>query len=423
MATAFLPTAEYAAQLDRQDPLAAYGERFHHPLTHSGERAVYLAGHSLGLAPKTSEAAVRAVMHQWQEKGVRGHFEGLAPWLHYHDTLTASMAQLVGAQPEEVIVMNSLTVNLHLLMVSFYRPTAKRYKIVMEAQAFPSDIYAVKSQLRYHGHDPKDALILVEPAPGEVTIDIARWKQVLERENHRVAFVWVGQVNYLTGQGFDIAAICEAAHNVGALMGVDCAHGVGNIPLQLHRWGVDCAAWCCYKYLNGGPGTVGAAFIHERHLGEKNLPRFSGWWGHDKRTRFDMPAEFQAMVTAESWQLSNPPIFQMAALRASLDIFDEVGMMALREKSKQLTGYLYFLLQGRERVRILTPADPQQRGCQLSLQVSPADDMEARCWALGVVVDFRPPNVIRVAPTPLYTRFSDVYTFAQRLSEVLWLER
>ncbi|MHA7841507.1 MAG: kynureninase [Gammaproteobacteria bacterium] len=419
--TAFLPTAEYAAQLDSQDILASYGEQFYYPLTEQGERVIYLAGHSLGLAPKKSQLAVNVAMEQWQEKGVRGHFEGKTPWVHYHETLTPAMAQLVGAKPEEVIVMNGLTVNIHLLMVSFYRPTSKRYKILMEAQAFPSDIYAVKSQLHYHGFDPDDALVVVKPAAGKDIIDIEQWREALADHGDSVAFVWVGQVNYLTGQRFDIEAICQATHHVGALLGVDCAHGVGNVPLQLHQWNVDCAAWCCYKYLNGGPGTVGAAFIHERHLKEKNLPRFSGWWGHDKHHRFQMSPEFNPMATAEGWQLSNPPIFQMAALRASLDIFDEVGMVALRKKSEKLTGYLYYLLQERKDIEILTPADPQQRGCQLSVRINKRQqhNIEEQCWNVGMVVDFRPPDVIRVAPVPLYTRFSDVYTFSQRLSEVL----
>lgn len=415
-------TSEEAIHLDERDPLGEYYDCFHHPLTDDGKPAIYLAGHSLGLAPKNTKVAVQKALEDWQTLGVRGHFIGEAPWLPYHERLSASLANLAGAKVEEVIAMNSLTVNLHLLMVSFYRPTSQRYKIVMEAHAFSSDRYAVVSHLKYHGYDPSTALILIEPNQEDFSTHEDQWKQVLTQHKEEIALIWVEHVNYLTGRANDIQAISKMAHSVGAYMGVDCAHSMGNLPLQLHDWEVDCAVWCSYKYLNGGPGTIGGAFIHQRHLNDNSIPRFAGWWGHDKTSRFKMGTTFEPMATAEAWQLSNPPILQLAALRASLDIFDEVGINALRKKSIALTSYLASLLKDEQHLTLLTPDNPEQRGCQLSLQihhVAKAIHLEQYWWSLGMIVDFRPPNILRVAPVPLYTRFIDVYRFVQQLKVLL----
>jgi kynureninase len=336
--------------------------------------------------------------------------------LPYHHFLTAPTARLVGARPDEVVVMNTLTVNLHLLMVSFYRPTAARHRLLYEGSAFPSDRYAFASQVRFHGFDPAEALVPLAPRPGE---DVLRPEDVLEaigREGDRLALVLLGNVNYFTGQAFDVGGITRAGHAVGAMVGFDLAHGAGNLVFHLHDDGPDFAVWCSYKYLNGGPGALGGAFIHARHHRARGLPRFEGWWGHDEASRFEMGPRFEGMPGAEGWQLSNPPILSMAALRASMDLFDAVGMTALRRKSERLTGLLDQLVRGMPGVEVITPADPAQRGAQLSLRIArDGQGLVRRLAAAGVVCDFRAPDIVRAAPAPFYTRFVDVVRFAEVL--------
>jgi len=374
------------------------------------------------LQPKSARAYIEQELQDWERLGVEGHFHAQNPWLPYHEILAAPTARLVGALPNEVVVMNSLTVNLHLMMVSFYRPTATRHQIVIESSAFPSDQYAVQSQINFHGFDPAKSLREIAPRPGETTIrseDIEKW---LAEQGEQIALLLFSGVNYYTGQAFDCARITRAAHAQGCMVGFDMAHAAGNLPLHLHDWDVDFAVWCSYKYLNGGPGCVGGCFVHERHARNQQLPRFAGWWGHDKSSRFQMPSQFQPIPGAEGWQLSNPSILSLAALRASMAIFDEATMARLRAKSETLTAYLEFLLaqQANEEFSILTPRDPAQRGAQLSLQVTKGG--RAVCDRLarqGILCDWREPDILRVAPVPLYNSFADVHAFADKfLSEV-----
>ncbi len=418
----FKTDREFARQLDRLDSLAHCRDLFHHPKHHDGNPVIYLCGNSLGLQPKSVRAYVEQELADWEAHGVEGHFRAKHPWMPYHENLTRATARLVGAQAQEVVVMNSLTVNLHLLMVSFYRPTPQRYKILIEANAFPSDQYAVKSQIAFHGYDPADAFLELPLREGEVTHRMADIADMLEKEGSQIALVLLGGVNYYTGQFFELGQISELAHKQGCVVGYDLAHAAGNVPLQLHDWNVDFAAWCSYKYLNSGPGSIAGCFVHERHADRQDLPRFAGWWGHDKHTRFKMGPEFQAIPGAEGWQLSNPPILPLAALRASMDIFDEAGMAALREKSIQLTSYLAFLVDemGPEKISYITPNEVEARGCQLSLVVASEgkrvyDALSER----GVVCDWREPDVIRVAPVPLYNSYSDINHFAEILKSVL----
>ena len=368
--------------------------------------------------PKKAREYVEQELADWERLGVAGHLYASHPWLPYHEFLSEQMAAIIGAKPIETVVMNSLTVNLHLLMVSFYRPTAARHKIVIEKGAFPSDQYAVESQIRFHGYDPSGSLLELTPHEFESTLRTEDIIDVIEREGETIAAIMLGGVNYYTGQAFDMKAITEAGHKAGAIVGFDLAHAAGNIELKMHDWGVDFAAWCSYKYLNGGPGSVGGAFVHERYATSFDLPRFAGWWGHHKESRFLMGPEFNPLAGAEGWQLSNPPILQMAALRASLEIFEEAGMSALTEKSRKLTGYLESLIDniGDERISVITPRDPEQRGCQLSIRVRGGDkSLYDRLTSKGVFADWREPDVIRVAPVPLYNSFSDVYEFANIL--------
>ena len=416
----FEASPAFAGELDTLDFLKCFREQFFIPKLDDGSDAVYLTGNSLGLQPKSVRGFVEQELKDWETLGVEGHFHAKTPWLPYHEFLTAKMARLVGAKPIETVVMNSLTVNLHLLMVSFYRPTPTRNKIVIEKGAFPSDQYAVGSQLQFH--DVANGLIELSPREGEATLRTEDIIDVLERNGEEIALVLLGGVNYYTGQAFDMRSVTEAGHRVGAIVGLDLAHAAGNIELKLHDWDVDFAAWCSYKYLNAGPGGIAGAFVHERHANSFELPRFAGWWGHDKQTRFLMGPEFHPMAGAEGWQISNPPILQMAALRASLDIFDEAGMPALREKSKKLTGYLEFLLKEIDdpRIDVITPSDPEQRGCQLSIRVENSDkNLFDAITARGVFADWREPDVIRVAPVPLYNSFTDVYRFAEILKGCL----
>lgn len=412
--------ASDAERLDANDPLSSFRSRFHIPLTSTGEETVYFTGNSLGLQPKTARACIEEELDEWARLGVEGHLHAKHAWLPYHEFVTEPLARLVGAHPAEVVAMNSLTVNLHLLMVSFYRPTSDRYKIIIEKGAFPSDQYAVASQLAFHGVN--DGLIELAPRDGESTLRTEDIIDAIDREGDKTALIMLGGVNYYTGQAFDMRAITDAGHKRGCIVGFDLAHAAGNLELRLHDWDVDFAAWCSYKYLNAGPGGIAGIFVHERHAHSFGLPRFAGWWGHDKATRFLMGPEFQPMPGAEGWQLSNPPIFQLAALRASLEIFDEAGIGNLRKKSVELTGYLEFLLSEikDERISLITPADAAQRGCQLSIRVKDADkSLFESIGAKGVVSDWREPDVIRVAPVPLYNSFRDVFRFTQILRECL----
>lgn len=414
-------TLAFAQNQDARDPLGAYRNEFLLP-RHNDNPVLYFCGNSLGLQPKTVRPAILAELDQWAEHGVEGHFRGDLPWMHYHKYLTQQTARLVGALPHEVVVMNTLTVNLHLMLVSFYRPTQQRFKIVMEAGAFPSDQYAMETQARWHGFDPAEAIVEIAPRPGEDTLRTEDILETIEREGDRVALVIFGGVNYYTGQFYDLQAIAAAAHRVGAYAGFDLAHTAGNLPLQLHDWGADFAVWCSYKYLNSGPGGPSGVFVHERHSDNPALPRFAGWWGHDEGERFQMRKGFKPMRGAEGWQLSNAQIFSFAAHKASLDVFESVGMEALRAKSLQLTGYLEFVLDevNREKnmFRIITPRDPAARGCQISALT------DHRGKALfdymtenGAIADWREPNVIRFAPVPLYNSFEDVWRVGQLLAQ------
>jgi kynureninase len=418
MTTPFQPTRASAMALDADDTLAPYRDRFHLPQGRDGQPCVYLCGHSLGLQPKNVSTYVEQELQDWARLGVEGHFAAQTPWLSYHETLTPQTARLVGARPQEVVVMNALTVNLHFLFVSFYRPTPERYHILIEDDVFPSDRYAVTSHLKWHGYDPAEALLALAPRPGEATLRTEDIEAVLARAGHRIALVWLGGVNYYTGQAFDMARIAAAGHAQGCPVGFDLAHAAGNLPLRLHDWNVDCAAWCSYKYINAGPGAVAGCFVHERYAHRPDLPRLAGWWGHNKASRFDMPSGFDPIPGAEGWQVSNPPILQLAALRASMDLFDEVGMAPLRAKSERLTGYLEFLLDHHALagVTLITPRDPQQRGAQLSLRFDRAgQDIHQRLTRALVICDWREPDVIRVAPVPWYNTFQDVYTFIELL--------
>ncbi len=416
----FQPTRAYALALDDDDPLASYRHHFHHPTAPDGVPCLYLCGNSLGLQPLAVRTYVEQELHDWATLGVEGHFQATHPWLPYHELLTAPTARLVGAKPQEVVVMNALTVNMHLLLVSFYRPTPERYKIVIEADAFPSDRYAVESHIRWHGYDPAEALLQLTPRPGETTIRTENIEALLAREGHAIALLWIGGVNYYTGQAFDMARITRAGQAQGCVVGFDLAHAVGNLVLHLHDWGVDCAVWCSYKYLNAGPGAVGGCFVHERHADSLERPRLAGWWGHNKTTRFRMPPDFDPLPGAEGWQVSNPPILQLAALRASMEMFDAVGMETLRKKSERLTGYLEYLLDHYQPLHVtsITPRDSCQRGAQLSLRVErhgPA--VHERLARTHVVCDWREPDVIRVAPVPLYNSFVDVHRFVEILTQ------
>ncbi len=422
MPDAFEPTRAYARRMDAEDPLSAFRDRFLIPRRPDGSEVVYFAGNSLGLQPKTTRAYVEAELEDWAKYGVEGHFHARHPWMPYHEFLTEQTARLVGAKPVEVVVMNSLTVNLHLMMVSFYRPTPERHKIIIEGHAFPSDRYAVASQIRFHGYDPAEALIELHPRPGEATLRTEDIEAVLAREGSATALVMLGGVNYYTGQAFEMDRITRAARAQGCAVGFDLAHAAGNLALRLHEWGPDFAVWCSYKYLNAGPGSLAGCFVHERHARRFDLPRFAGWWGHDKATRFRMPDTFAPIPGAEGWQLSNPPILPLAALRASMDLFDEAGIGRLRARSERLTGFLAFLLErlGHDAVAILTPDDPRQRGCQLSIRVREGGRaVFDRLTAAGIVCDWREPDAIRAAPVPLYNTFEDVFRFAEVFADAL----
>ena len=414
----FNNSRELALELDNKDPLLSYNDKFHFPVQENGNKHIYLCGNSLGLQAKITESFVKQELDDWKELGVEGHFHAQNPWLPYHEFLSESYSKIVGSKKSEVIAMNTLSVNLHLMMVSFYRPNETKNKIIIEGDAFPSDIYAVESHMKHHGIDPSESLIKLRPREGEVIIRLEDIINVIEQNSESVSLIMLGGVNYYTGQLFDMKKITQVAHNHGILVGFDLAHAVGNVLLLLHDWNVDFAVWCSYKYLNSGPGSVAGAFIHERHH-KKKLERFAGWWGHDKESRFKMPDQFQPIQTAEGWQLSNPSILSLAAVRASLSLFDEVGMSQLITKSKNLTSYLVFLLNQipTDRINIITP---EQRGCQISISVKNGNkDLFNEITKRGVIADWREPDVIRVAPVPLYNSYLDVYNFYQVLKEIL----
>ena len=411
-------TADFALSLDAKDELRKYRNEFHIPLQKNGEEHIYMCGNSLGLQPKRTKEYLNQELEDWATFGVAGHFHAKNPWMPYHEFLTESYAKIVGAKPTEVVAMNTLTVNLHLMMVSFYKPTKKRHKIIIEGDAFPSDIYAVESQIKHHGLSPATSLIKLTPRDGESAIRTEDIQTIIEREGDEISLIMLGGVNYYTGQVFDFENITKLAQAKGINVGFDLAHAAGNIKLELHEWGVDFAVWCSYKYLNSGPGSVAAAFVHERHH-STNLNRFAGWWGHNKEDRFKMPDSFNPIQSAEGWQLSNPPILSLAAIRASLSIFDEVGMDKLVAKSKELTNYLLYLLNtiDTDRIEIITP---EERGCQLSIRVKNGNKtLFDAITDKGVVADWREPDVIRVAPIPLYNSFQDVFKFYTILEEEL----
>jgi len=412
---------DFAIAMDERDPLKEFRERFLFPKT-AGRDCIYLCGHSLGLQPKTAAAYVEQELNEWAQLGVEGHFRAKNPWMPYHRLLTEQTAELVGAKPFEVVVMNSLTVNLHLMMVSFYRPTRERHKIVVERGAFPSDQYAVQSQIRFHGFDPATSLIELTPRPGEACLRDEEIESLIECEGASIALILLGGVNYSTGQAFDMLRITRLGHRLGCMVGFDLAHATGNLQLKLHEWGPDFAAWCSYKYLNGGPGCVAGCFVHERHAREWDLPRFAGWWGHDEQSRFEMGPDFRAMSGADGWQLSNPSIVSLAVLRASMAVFHEAEMQRLWAKSVSLTGYLEFLLNQTASAdfSIITPRETERRGAQLSIQL--ANNGRALCERLaqeGIVGDWREPDIFRVAPVPLYNSYHDVFRFARRFATAI----
>lgn len=421
----FENTISFAQQLDAQDALNQYREQFYIPII-NGQECIYFTGNSLGLQPKTTQNYVLNELEDWANYGVEGHFHGRVPWFSYHEIFADKVAALVGALPTEVVVMNQLTVNLHLLMSTFYRPTKERYKIICEAKAFPSDQYALETQASLHGFDPAEAVIEVVPREGEHTIRTEDIVAAIEQHGSQLALVLFGGVNYYSGQLFDMATITAAAHKVGAYAGFDLAHAAGNVQLQLHDWQVDFACWCSYKYLNSGPGGVAGAFIHEKHVGNTTLPRLAGWWGYDKATRFQMEKGFKAIPTAEGWQLSNAPVLSMAAHKASVDIFAAAGISALAAKGRQLSSYTIFVLQQvnealqQPLIEIITPIEEQERGCQVSFKI-PVRGRQVfdALKHNGVIADWREPDVIRVAPVPLYNRFEEVYRFGQIILNVL----
>lgn len=407
----------FARRMDREDELREFRKRFNIPKAGDGE-AIYLIGNSLGLQPRATQAILKEELEDWARLGGEGHVHARRPWMNYHKLTKKALAKIAGAKPEEVVAMNQLTVNLHLLMVSFYRPDKKRYKILTEAGAFSSDQYAFESQLRFHGIDPNDGLIELRPRKGEYTLRTEDILRAISDHRGSLALVIFGGVQYYTGQFFDIPTITESAHAVGAVAAFDLAHAIGNTPLNLHKDNVDFAVWCSYKYLNSGPGAIAGAFVHERHAESFDLPRFAGWWGYEEQDRFKMLKGFKPMRGIDGWQLSNVPVFQAAAHLASLRIFEEAGMKALRKKSVALTGYLEFLLAKTDpeekRYSIITPLNPAERGCQLSIRMkTQGKEIFSKLIRKGVIADWREPEVIRLAPTPLYNRFEEVYRFSE----------
>jgi kynureninase len=417
----FAADEAWALARDAADPLAWFRGEFLIP-PHGGGEQVYLCGNSLGLQPRATRQALIDELDDWAALAVEAHFRGKNPWMPYHELVRKNLAELVGAHPGEVVAMNSLTTNLHLMMVSFYRPTRERFKILIEKNTFPSDHYAVESQIRFHGHDLASALIELEGDEGNGTISLAAIERTLEQHGSRIALVLLPGVQYLTGQVLDLKRIVELAQSKGCVVGFDLAHAVGNVPVNLHDSGCDFAVWCSYKYLNSGPGAVAGCFVHERHA-RATLPRFAGWWGHDQSTRFKMGPDFVPTPGADGWQLSNPPIFALAPLRVSLEVFHRAGIARLREKSVALTGYLAWLIETQlsNIVEIVTPREAERRGCQLSLRVKGVRHAGRALFDhltdAGIIGDWREPDVIRVAPTPLYNRFMDCLQFVAAVKE------
>ena len=417
MSVSYQATAAWAAEADANDPLRAFRDEFLIP-PYEDHDSHYFCGNSLGLQPRAVREAIAAELDYWGELGVEGHFKGRLPWMDYHEFVRDHLAEVVGAKPSEVVAMNTLGVNLHLMLVSFYRPTAERHAILIEGGAFPTDRYAVESQVRFHGFDPATALIELDGDEPNGTLSLAAIECALTEPGSRIALVMLPGVQYRTGQVFDLPAIVALARRHGCVVGFDLAHAVGNLPLQLHDSGADFAIWCSYKYLNGGPGAVGGAFVHERHA-QATLPRFAGWWGHDKHTRFQMGPEFQPTPGADGWQLSNPPILALVPLRVSLDIFHRAGMPRLREKSQRLTGYLDWLVRTQlgDVLDVVTPSEPERRGAQLSIRVLGGRERGRALFEYlmehGVIGDWREPDVIRISPAPLYNRYADCLAFAE----------
>ncbi len=417
----FLPDEAFACRLDAGDPLRGYRDRFQLPMQPDGKPLIYFCSQSLGLPPKAVRGLFEEELDRWGRLGVEGHFQGTTPWYTYQELFRESHARLVGGRPDEVILMNGLTINLHLMLLTFYRPRPGRHKILVDEPLFPSDLYAIKSQVRHHGFHASDALLTLKPRAGEHALRLEDIEALLQERGQEIALVLWSGANFFTGQCFDLERITRAGQRQGCQVGFDLAHAVGNVPLQLHKWNVDFAVWCTYKYLNGGPGSVAGCFVHDNHGRNVDLPRLAGWWGNDPATRFRMQLQpdFIPRPGADGWQVSNPPILALVPLRASLAILDEVGMPALRAKSICLTSYLHYLLEQlpRGRFEVITPNDPAQRGCQLSLLAHdrPRDLFRALHEA-GLVGDFREPNVIRVAPVPLYNTFHEVWTFARILA-------
>ena len=424
LTTPDLKRAEAQAR-DAADPLAGFAREFHHPHDASGRKLLYFGGHSLGLQPRSAAAMIEEELNDWRRLGVLGHHEATRPWIPYHERAAPALAELVGALEGEVVAMNSLTVNLHLMMVSFFRPDSIRNTVLIESSAFPSDRYAVVSQLQFHGLSAAQNLIEVQPRAGERTLRSEDLIERIEREGPRLSLVLLPGVQYLTGQSLDLKVLIATARRVGARVGVDLAHAIGNTPLQLHDWNPDFAVWCSYKYLNAGPGAVGGCFVHERHARDVSLPRFAGWWGHNKAERFLYDPQFDPIDGAQGWQISNPPILSTAPLLASLQIFQRAGMTALREKSIALTGFMQSLIEERlaTDVEIITPKDPEQRGCQLSLAIARPAAPAKRCLeqlaAAGMIGDWREPDVLRLAPIPLYNSFADVFAAVDILARTI----
>ncbi|HPH91168.1 MAG TPA: kynureninase [Ferruginibacter sp.] len=419
----FENTIEFAKQLDEQDTLKSFREKFYIPFI-NGKDSIYFTGNSLGLQPKTTQDYVVNELEDWANFGVEGHFHARKPWLSYHEIFAEQLAKVVGALPEEVVAMNQLTVNLHFLMVSFYRPSKQRYKIICEAKAFPSDQYAIESQIKFHGFTPADAIIEVAPRAGEYSLRTEDIISTIQQHSSETALILFGGVNYYSGQVLDMESITKAAHAAGITCGFDLAHAVGNVELKMHDWDVDFACWCSYKYLNSGPGGVSGVFINKRHIDNKDIPRFAGWWGHTKETRFKMEKGFEPIPTAEGWQVSNAPVLSMAAHKASLDIFEEAGLSNLFAKGQLLSDYLLFILNDinagstEKLIEVITPANA--KGCQVSmLMLKKGKEIFEALKQNGVLADWREPNVIRVAPVPLYNTFTDVFLFGQIISKML----
>lgn len=416
----FKNTKEFAQQLDREDSLKKYQDEFIFPKVND-KKVIYFVGNSLGLQPKRTKNFVDEVMKDWAELAVEGHFYAEKPWWDYHERFANPLSEIVGAKPSEVTVMNTLTVNLHLMMVSFYKPTTKRFKILCESKAFPSDQYMIQSQVHFHGLNPKDAIVEIERREGEHNIRLEDVLAKIEEVGDELALVLMGGVNYYTGQVFDMKTITEAGQKAGAYVGWDLAHAAGNIKLDLHKWGVDFAAWCSYKYMNSGPGNASGCFVHEKHHTDKDLPRFAGWWGHNKERRFKMEPDFNPEIGANGWQISNLPILSLAPYLASVEMFAEVGMEALIKKRDHITAYLEFILQEIDKevdstFEVITPTNPLERASQLSVLLhGEGRALFDYLMKNGVITDWREPNVIRLAPVPLYCSYEDMYEFGQIL--------